>query len=299
MSKRKFMIEVPATSANCSVGFDCLGLALDWMGKFEFETDDIDIDKIQVSGCPEEFCSEDNLVVQSIKDTCEYMGFSMPKFHLHIDSGVPFARGLGSSSCCVTAGILAAMKMAGYEADEDLLLEIASHIEGHPDNVAPALFGAMNACFQKDKKYIRSRFDIADFKALAVIPPYEVSTPKARKVLPKTLDFQDAVAQVGHALVFEKALEEGDEEKLFDCCKDVLHEPYRKKLIPDYDLVSDLCSKRQLPFWISGSGPTMLVLSKDPARLEELESVLKEKAPHLQTRLLDMCKSGARVLDQS
>lgn len=298
MSGQRFAIEVPATSANCSVGFDCLGLALDWMGRFEFETGE-GIDEISVSGCPDEFCNEENLVVQSVKNACGYMGFEMPKFHLNIQSDVPFARGLGSSSCCVAAGVLAAMEFAGYKADEDLLLEIASHIEGHPDNAAPALFGAMNACFKKDKKYIRSRFDIADFKALAIIPPYEVSTPKARKVLPKTLDFQDAVAQVGHALVFEKALEEGDQEKLFDCCQDVLHEPYRRRLIPDYDLVSDLCAKRQLPFWISGSGPTMLALSKDPGQLEELETVLKEKAPHLQTRLLDMCKSGARVLESS
>lgn len=284
-------VRVPATSANCSVGFDCLGMALDWTGKFYFEKADC----LLIEGCPAQYQTRDNLVIQAYEAACAFRNVRPDQLHLRIETDVPFARGLGSSSCCIAAGIEAANTLQDLQLSAAEKLEIATALEGHPDNVAPALFGSMNACFVDGKQIVRVRLNCADFKALVIVPPYEVKTADARKVLPAELPFKEAVRQTGHALVFEKALEEGNEHLLYLSCSDVLHEPYRKALIAHYEPVAKLAHDNQIPFWISGSGPTMLMLSKDESRLEALQGVLRGKYPELDTRILSIARQGAKV----
>lgn len=293
-------VEVPATSANCSIGFDCLGLALNWKAVFLFEP----AEKLVITGCPAEFANEDNLVVQAFDHVCQAYGKERPPFHLHAESDVPFARGLGSSSCCTAAGVAAANAWFDLQLSTDRLLELATDLEGHPDNAAPALFGGMTACFTQaanehedpaHSRIVHVKFDCADFHCLAIIPPYEVSTPEARKVLPATLPFFDAVEQTGHALIFEYAIQNGDQELLRQSCADHLHEPYRQALIPDYAAVKAMADERKLPFWISGSGPTMLVLSMDDRALEAMEQELHDRLPLLNTRRLRISKEGTKV----
>lgn len=287
----KIIAEVPATSANCCVGFDSLGMAVDELAYFHFET----AEQLEICGCPEEFQNSDNLVVQSFLYVCQKFNKSMPHFRLTIDSSIPSARGLGSSSTCVVAGILAANLWFHLNLTDDQLLEIAASIEGHPDNVAPALFGSMSACFMENGKIIRARIDCDEFTTLAVIPPYEVSTAKARKVLPKELEFSKAVKQTGRALVFEKAISSGDEKLLFESCQDYLHEPYRKALIPDYETIHAVAQRHQLPFWISGSGPTMLILSKDADKLKVAKEEVEALFPSFDLRILPVRKAGAKA----
>ncbi|MCF0261108.1 MAG: homoserine kinase [Erysipelotrichaceae bacterium] len=285
----KICVEVPATSANCCVGFDCLGMALDEIASFHFEKSD----RLIITGCPEQFQNEDNLVVQAFRHACSAYGVDMPPFRLHIDSDIPFARGLGSSSTCIVAGLMGANLMMSLGMKKEQILILATEMEGHPDNAAPAILGQMCACFMKDGRIIHTQIDCSKFKALAIIPPYEVSTPMARKVLPSTLDFTEAVHQTGHALVFERAISTGNEELLFESCEDVLHEPYRKKLIPEYEHVSQICRMLETPFWISGSGSTMLVLSKHKAKLRKIQELLQEKYKSFDIRLLEINSLGA------
>lgn len=282
-------VSVPATSANCCVGFDCMGLALDWTAEFTFEK----AEGLQISGCPEEFCNEHNLVIQAFDLTAKRYGRKREGMKMHTSTDIPFARGLGSSSTCVAAGILAADAWFDLHLNDEQKLALATEMEGHPDNVAPALFGGVCVCMNADNKTWCEKLDTPAWKALAFVPDYEVSTPMARKVLPNTLPFKEAVSQTGHALVFEKALEAGREELLCAACQDVLHEPYRMKLIPEYEQLKKEAADRGIPFWISGSGPTMLAVSLDEKKLEVLEKRVQELYPGLYCRRLSLDLKGA------
>lgn len=284
-------VRVPATSANCSIGFDTLGLAFDWRSTITFDKSET----LKITGCPDEFCTPDNLVYHAFDFACKKSGIATPPVHVDIDSDIPFARGLGSSSQCVIAGLVGANLFAALGLDTDQLLELAVEIEGHPDNVAPALFGGLNVCVMEDGRIHRVQLEARDWKALVVIPGYEVSTPEARKALPETVSLPDAAMQVGRAMLFEYAWVHQDEAQLYTACKDILHEPSRAKLIRDYPAMQELSKTHQLPFWISGSGSTMAFLSQDEARLEELKKEIEEKHPDLEVRLSRVSRLGAEA----
>lgn len=284
-------VHVPATSANCCVGFDSLGMALDWWATFTFEPSE----SLEITGCPKEYADENNLVVQAFKTSCEYLKKEMPSFHLHIDSDIPFSRGLGSSSTCVVAGILACDAWFDTKLNKMQILEIATGIEGHPDNVAPCIFGnAVTSFMEEDKPHMMLVPCSPHFQALAMIPDYPIVTNEARKILPKTLPFQDAVKQVGHALCFIQALQVGNEMVLTKACEDHLHEPYRKKLIKDYDPIHKKCEDLGVAMWISGSGSTMLALSMDAKKMDILEEYV-QKDLQITCRPVLIAKKGAWV----
>lgn len=287
------MIEVyvPATSANCCVGFDCLGMAVDWWAHFTFE----ESDTLEVDGCPDEFKGKDNLVVQALYTACDYLKVEYPTFKLTIDTDIPFARGLGSSSTCVVAGIMACDAWFKKGLSKSELLKIATSMEGHPDNVAPAIFGQATACFMEAEDVRMSHVPCADYHCLVMVPHYEVKTQQARKVLPKTMDFKDCVSQVSHALVFLQALQQGDEALLAQSCKDLLHEPYRKQFIKEYDTIKKYCKNEKIPMWISGSGSTMMVVSLEQSRLITLSKYVEENFKELDFRFLTIAKKGAFI----
>ncbi len=285
-------VSVPATSANCSVGFDSLGMALEWRSVFTFEKSD----HLEITGCDPAFATRDNLVVQAFELTAERYGQKMPDFHLHIETEIPLARGLGSSSACVVGGIEAASAWFDLNLSKKEMLDLAVVLEGHPDNAAPALMGQMVSCAKsQDGRVLFSTMKAADFSALAIIPDYEVSTPMARKALPEMISLHEAASQIGRALIFREAMENGDEALLADCCFDVFHEPYRRKLIPDYEKMEQTARENSLPFWISGSGSTMLMLSTDPEKLEAIREMLQEQYPNFDFRLLSAASKGAVV----
>ena len=140
------VVSVPATSANLGVGFDCLGMALDLRANFGF----LRSDHLEIYGCEERFRGEDNLVWTSYLTALAAMGVDPIPVRIDIDSGVPLAGGLGSSSTCVVAGVVAAQAMAGRPYDPAFTLDVACGIEGHPDNVAPAILGGLVSSFMSD-----------------------------------------------------------------------------------------------------------------------------------------------------
>lgn len=223
-------------------------------------------------------------------------GVDTPPVHIHIDSDIPFARGLGSSSQCVVAGLAGANLFASLGLDDERLLELAIEIEGHPDNVAPALLGGLNICVKNEDRIIRVRLADNDWKALVVVPPYELSTAMARKALPGTIDHHDAAMQAGRAMLFEYAWMHKDENLLFDACRDVLHEPYRAKLIEDYPAMKQLADEHHIPFWISGSGSTMAFVSQSEERLAALKTCIEEKHPALDVRLARVSQKGVEAI---
>ena len=263
-------VTVPATSANCCVGFDSMGMALNWCGQFTFEKADC----LEISGCPEAYQNEDNLVVQAFKKACDLLAKPLPCFRLHIDSTIPFARGLGSSATCIVAGIMACDAWFDHPFSKEKMLEIATEMEGHPDNVAPAIYGGTTVCFMDGEDIYMEQLPSSGWMGLAMVPDYPISTHEARKVLPSTLNYAECTRQVAHALVFSQALQKGQEEILCASCKDYLHEPYRKHLIQEYDAIHAFCMSKNMPMWISGSGSTMLAMTQDVNKITELKEFL-------------------------
>lgn len=281
------VVRVPATSANCCVGFDCMGMAVDWFGTFTFSSSET----LTIEGCPPAYQTEDNLVVQAFDRVCQALGRPRPPFALKIDSDIPFARGLGSSATCVVAGLEGANAWFGSPLSKEALLALATEMEGHPDNVAPALFGGVAVSAMQEGEVVSKTLETAPWKALVVVPEQTVSTKEARKVLPAALSFQQAKEQVANALLMEVALREGDERVLQACSVDALHEPYRKRLIPEYERVKRACAARNLPLWISGSGSTMIVLALEESRLDALRNDLSDLA----CRKVRIARKGADV----
>lgn len=285
------MIKVcaPATSANCLVGFDCVGLAVDWWATFTFE----ESDHTYITGCPEEYQNEDNLVIQAFKSVADMYSLKMPTFHLHIDSDIPSTRGLGSSSTCVVAGILGANAWLKLNLSDEELLKVATSIEGHPDNVAPCLFGQMCISFIDDEKPYLTTINCDKFYGLAMIPSYHVSTAEARKLLPETIPFKQAVKQAAYVSSFVQALHTGD-ETILRACRDFLHEPYRKTLIGEYDTIHAYCQRKDIVMWISGSGSTMLAISQDKEKIKNLKEFADANFD-MENRYISIAKKGAYV----
>ncbi len=220
-------------------------------------------DQLLIDGCQERFRGEDNLVWTSYLDTCRELYQRPHALHITIDSPVPLSGGLGSSSTCVVAGVVAAQVLHAGGFDADAALDFATRIEGHPDNVAPALMGGLVSSFVDEGRTRSLCFDIApNLTFVAIAPPYEVRTAEARKVMPKEVSVQTAVWQMGHCVAVVDALRRGDAKLLSAAAKDRLHEPYRATLIPDYEPIRRTAlAAGAAAFLISGSGSTMLAIT--------------------------------------
>ena len=286
-------ISVPATSANCSVGFDTMGLALDWRGMFLFEQ----ADSLRITGCPEAYAGEDNLIWRAYLTGCEAGGFSPDPLHIHIESDIPFARGLGSSATCIVAGLAAAWEVHGQPAPRHEIMALAAGMEGHPDNVAPAIFGNLCTTVMDRDQAVMCATDMSLWHALAIVPENEVSTAEARKVLPATVSLKEAALQAGRAALFVQGLERGDQQLVCAVCQDVLHEPWRKALIPQYSRLKDACEANVVPLWISGSGSTMLAISRDRSQLESMQAWIR-KEMDLDSRLTNPDREGLQVFHE-
>lgn len=264
-------ITVPATTANMGCGFDTLGCALSLYSHFTLEKSDY----FKITGCPEKYQNEDNLVITSYKKVFETLNKEIIPVSIHIDSHIPISRGLGSSASCIVAGIWGANYMLGYPLDKKECLAIATQIEGHPDNVAPAIYGNLCASFLDDEVYT-SHYEVSkDIHLLVMIPDFEVSTNEARKVLPKQVDYKDAIFNLSRVACLCKAFETNDINMMKHALKDKLHEPYRKTLIPEFERLEEICKDKGYLF-ISGSGPTCIcVVDKDEHEIRERVAELK------------------------
>lgn len=287
-------ITVPATSANLGIGYDTLGMAVSLYSHFTFERSE----SLQISGCPEEFQNEGNLVYVSFVDALREWGEEPFPVRLDIQTDVPVARGLGSSSTCVVAGIMAAAALTGHTVDRAELVRLATSVEGHPDNVAPAILGGAVCSFTPEGGLPRClRYGVSDnLRFVTVIPPYEVHTSEARKVVPQEVPLSDAVWQMGRIAGMTRGLETGDLSLIADANDDRLQEPYRRALIPDYDAIRDACLDGGAgTLWISGSGSTLMAVTDDTIIAKFLQVRLREAFPECATHILTCDTQGAQI----
>jgi homoserine kinase len=271
---RKVLVRVPATSANLGPGFDALGIALSLDNRFEAE----EADTLELRGCDEAYRGEDNLFVRAFKRALAEFGAPFRGLRVSFDSEVPVARGLGSSSTCIVGGLLAADALYGGKLGRDRILDLAAELEGHPDNVAPALLGGFVSAVLEGGKVRASRFPVdEDLRFHALVPPFELETSKARAALPKELPFKDAVFNVGRAALVVAAFASRDYAALSVACKDRLHETYRSPLIPGFDeIVRAAIGSGATTAFLSGAGPTILAICEpgDTSFAASIEPVL-------------------------
>lgn len=266
------VVRAPATSANLGPGFDCLGLALELRDRVVFEPAADDSVTISGEGAAELPTGPDHLVLASFRRTFESVGQVAPRVALTCENVIPHGRGLGSSSAAIMAGIAGARAMGADMSDEQALA-LATEIEGHPDNVAPALLGGLTIAWT-DTAGKAVRLDPVVTRVNMVIPPDRLSTHVARTLLPRELPYGDAVHAVGRAALAVAALTTYPEH-LLAATEDRLHQDYRKPAYPhSWDLVQDLraCG---VPAAISGAGPSVIAFgpasAPDGWRLTELQ----------------------------
>lgn len=288
-----FVIEVPASTSNIAVGYDCLGMAMTLHSKFAFSP----ADTLTVSGCPEEFCNEDNLVNQAYLKGCDALGLTPMPYAVEIRAQVPVARGLGSSSTCIVAGIMAAGVMAGCPFPASEVIRLATEMEGHPDNAAPAVLGSLVCSFtpEGEEPVCLPLQTSKDLRYVTIIPSYEVKTHEARKVVPTEVPTSTAVWQMGRCTAAVLALQTGDIELLGKACVDKLQEPFRKALIPEYDDVKAAAAEHGGVMWISGSGSTLMAAVKGDEAASELADTLKTMYPDYAVLKLKADTQGATV----
>lgn len=287
-------VRVPATSANVGVGYDVLGLALDLTATFMFSQ----ADRLEIMGCEPEYRNQNNLVWTSYLSACHALGTNPAPLHIGIHSPIPLRGGLGSSSACVVAGIAAAQALAGRAYDRSFTIDLATRIEGHPDNVAPAVLGSLVSSFVEEGHTTALRWEVAkSLRFVAIAPPYQVLTPEARKLIPTSVPTSTAVWQVGRCVAMIKALELGDAELIGRSSHDRLHEPYRAKLIPDYEaLRSHALAAGACAYLISGSGSTMLAVADGDETAARVAAAVDDGSiPNLWVRTLRANTFGTSV----
>lgn len=264
-------VKVEATSANVCVGFDVLGIALNLYNEFTFKEQE----EFSFKGFLDEFSKkETNLVYESYKKVFDLRGEKPIPVEIGFRGDIPVSRGLGSSSSLIVAGIFAANYFLKNKYTKEELFDIAAMLEGHPDNVAPAIYGGLVASYKKGDKYYPNLYAInKDLRFTVVIPKNKVSTHDARGVLPKELPYSDIVWNMSRIINLPRAFSDGNITLLKDLFDDRLHEPYRKKLILEYENVKNVVDKYDCAFAISGSGSTMLIISKDLEFLDELKKL--------------------------
>lgn len=256
-------IRIPATSANLGAGFDALGLALSFYNYVEMEESDrVEISSADDIAVPTD---ESNLIYVSAKDLFEVCGKKLEGLKLRQTNNIPMARGLGSSSACIVAGLVGANTLLGHPLTTDDLVDLAAQIEGHPDNTAPALLGGIvTAVFDGRKVHWVKQEVFTKLKFAALIPDFELKTEKARACLPKEVSHKDAVYNLSRAALFSASLLTGKFENLRTAVHDKLHQPYRMELIPNCREVFDIAyTHGAYGVFISGAGPTIMAIADE------------------------------------
>jgi homoserine kinase len=277
---RRVLAKVPASTANLGPGFDALGMALSLYSWIEMAEADDGRDRIELfgkelTGLP---AGGDNLIWQAAKRVFDEAGAPMPALHIALYTDIPLARGLGSSANAIVGGLAAANALIGSPLPAARLLEIASSLEGHPDNVAACLFGGIVAASWDGARAEHVRIEPPpNLEVLVAIPDFTLRTERARHALPDTYSRADAVFNIGRSSLLVAALAAGRLDLLKFAMQDRLHQPYRAALIPGMaKILAEAPEHGALGAALSGAGPTMLAfVDSNSPRKAELERFLK------------------------
>ncbi|GJD23916.1 homoserine kinase [Rivularia sp. IAM M-261] len=296
-------VTVPATTANLGAGFDCIGAALTLHNHFKFTVVDGKT-QIVVTGAEAarvDTVYKDNLLYQAYVKLYEHLGKTPPPVKIEIGLGVPLARGLGSSATAIVGGLVGANVLAGEPLSQLQVMDLAISVEGHPDNVVPALIGGCRLAATGVHGW-----EICDIPwhesivPVVAIPDFELSTHVARQVLPTEISRADAIFNISHLGLLLRALETGKTNWLQASLQDKLHQPYRSSLIQGYDAVSAAAiNAGAYGMVISGAGPTLLALTDTSHTIDVVAAMAtawKNVGVAAQVRALHIDNDGAKVI---
>ena len=272
----KISVKVPASTSNLGPGFDCIGMALPIYNTITIEETvlpgtGIEINVINDSESADDMLTEhmpmdeNSIIYKAVELLYNSIGQTPSELKITVQSQIPIARGLGSSASVIVGGLLAANELLGKPADEVALLSIAAEVEGHPDNVAPAILGGFVMASQEDDGSViyRKLNWPEEWDITVCIPDFELSTNIARSVLPEQVPMQDAIFNAKHLSMLVHAIDTKDEKLMRAALQDKLHQPYREKLVPGMKEIMEAFRHEDgvLGCVLSGAGPSMLVIS--------------------------------------
>jgi homoserine kinase len=303
-------VQVPATTANIGPGFDCLGAALTLYNQFQFTAlPDSGAENppslaIEVEGIEADRVGRDhhNLAYKAFCYFFEHTKQPIPNLHLKIRLGVPLARGLGSSATAIVGGLVGANALTGNPLSQGQILDLAIALEGHPDNVAPALLGGCQLAVFDEPTSAWTLCPLqwsAKVVPIVAIPDFELSTEAARAVLPQQSSYGDAIFNMAHLGLLIKGLETGRGEWIQVALHDRLHQPFRTALISGFSEVQKAAMDAGAQgLVISGAGPTLLALSTPnvaPEVAAQIHTAWKRQGITAQVSVLQLDPKGAIV----
>jgi homoserine kinase len=301
---RSVTVEVPATTANLGPGFDTLGLALSVYDTLTVTVADRPGVRVEVQGVGEGEVPTDerNLVARAIAEVFTEVGQPLPGLDLVARNTIPHGRGLGSSGAAIVSGIVAAAGLLAdrVELDGDRLLGLATRMEGHPDNVAPALFGGLTIAWTgpdgpQHKKLLVHR----GVSPLVLVPEHTMSTALARSLQPASVPHEDAIFNVSRSTLLIAALTQSP-ELLLVATEDRLHQSYRAAAMPETDRLIRLLREAGHAAVVSGAGPSILVLTSDPSQRLRAAELVAEQAEQTWSALLPAVDfKGATLRERS
>lgn len=296
---RKVTVKVPATSANLGPGFDTLGMALSFYDELQVEAiaGSGAVVEVHGEGAGEVATDESNLVVKSLAYTFTKFGQKLPGLKLVARNIIPHGRGMGSSGAAVVSGIVAAKGLLDgiVEISDQELLTIATELEGHPDNVAPALFGGLTIAWEDESgPHHKKLFVHRGVSPLELVPNHKMSTALARSLQPESVPHDDAVFNVSRSALLIAALTQSP-ELLLAATEDRLHQDYRAAAMPETDAIVKLMREHGHAAVVSGAGPSVLVLASDPAQRLEAAKLAAKHYPQWKALLLAVDFKGATV----
>jgi homoserine kinase len=278
MTTRRRLVRVPASSANLGPGYDAMAAAMAM--HLELEVEETGEFSLDVGDLPV-YTSRENLIVRAFERLHSADGISF-----RLKSEIPLSRGLGSSAAAIVAGIYAADHLFELALTKQEMLVLASELEGHPDNVAAAIYGGLVVCgVDSRKRPTATHIDLPEgLEGIVVVPPQGVSTERAREVIPSEIPIEDAVANISAAALMILGLQTADLDLVARGLTDSIHQPRRRKLYPrSMEIVDSARELGALGATISGAGPTVLVWTTG------------QDAGNVVTALEDRCAGWAEV----
>ena len=263
-------VRAPATTANLGPGYDCLGMALDLWNRLTVTAEPVEgITSVQVHGEGEGELSADteNLTYRAMAFLYDEADAEMPPLALQCHNVIPLSRGLGSSAAAISAGLVAANALLDNPFTANDLMEMAATIEGHPDNVAAAVYGGLRLVVMDDDQLYTAPIQIPDdLQAVLFIPDRRIATADARRVLPDEISVADAVYNMSRAALLVAGMQSNHPEYLNIATQDRLHQPYRQFIFPPMKVIFAAARNAgALGVFLSGSGSTILALAREHA----------------------------------
>ena len=293
-------ISVPATSANLGPGFDCLGIALNLHNHFTFTAVSTPTLQISVTGTDAHKVATDetNLVYQCAQIVFEKAGKRPSGLCIAQENNIPVGSGLGSSSTAVLAGMLGANELLGRPFTAEQILQFATEKEGHPDNVAPALYGGLVLGVMHEAGLHIEQFALPSMQVVVVLPDFHLLTSEARAALPQQLTMQDAIFNASRTPLVIQALQTADYAKLAIAMQDKLHQPYRIPLIPgmaEAFAIAKMAGAQAVA--LSGAGPSLIAFAEGghDQIVEDVTAVFAQNNLQSRAWILDIDPLGSQI----